>query len=250
MVEFDQRAAVIAAIGATIAGVFSGDAHQTHGFALQRSFHLMAQIRLRLIEAHAHFEPGLALGFGEQIDVRQVGQLQQNLGQRRRADALQIDRARDQFRLDADQGFTLEDHIENLMLITDFGERQRNRRAAVADALLAVDLLRLVQMAEGDITDAFAEQAGGQRFGIADDQAALGILRHRAPGHVRVADRDQRLPGLTLGIRRRDQPFMHLTDAAQIVVTQMCASDFRRAQERQRQTPRGDFSLRIRQRQQ
>ncbi|MNP46190.1 hypothetical protein D3C76_1401700 [compost metagenome] len=129
------------------------------------------------------------------------------------------------------------------MLIADLGERQRNRRAAVADALLAVDLLRLVQVTEGDVADARPEQAGGQGFGIADDQAALGVFRHRAAGHVCVADGDQCLARLAFGIGRFDQPFVNLTDPAQVVVAQMRAGDFRRAQERQRQAPAGDFTI-------
>lgn len=67
------------------------------------------------------------------------------------------------------------------MLVANLGKRQWNRRAAVANALFAIDLLRLVQMAEGNIADGFVEQAGRQRLGIADDQAALGVFRYRPP---------------------------------------------------------------------
>ncbi len=89
------------------------------------------------------------------------------------------------------------------MLVADFGKRQRDRRAAVADALLAVDLLRLVQVAQGHVADVRAEQAGGQGLGVADDQAAFGIFRDRAAGHVRMADGDQGLARLALGVARR-----------------------------------------------
>ncbi|MNE25592.1 hypothetical protein D3C80_1189250 [compost metagenome] len=57
-----------------------------------------------------------------------------------------------------------------------------------------------MQVAEGDIADAGAEQAGGQGFGIADDQAALGVLRYRAAGHVGMADGDQCLAGLAFAL--------------------------------------------------
>ena len=140
--------------------------------------------------------------------------------------------------------------VENLVLIANLGERQRNRRAAVADALFTIDLLRLVQVTEGDVTDARPEQAGGQRFGVADDQAALGVFRHRTAGHVRVADSDQRLTWFALGIGGFDQPFVNLTDTAQVVVAQVRAGHFGGSQERQRQAPGDGFALGIRQWQQ
>ncbi len=105
-------------------------------------------------------------------------------------------------------------------------------------------------MAEGDVADARAEQAGGQGLGVADDQAALGILGHRPAGHVRMADGNQRLAFLTLAGGRGDQPFMHLADAPQVVVAQLRTGDFGRAQERQGQAPRLDLALGIGQRQQ
>ncbi|MNH16018.1 hypothetical protein D3C79_756440 [compost metagenome] len=67
---------------------------------------------------------------------------------------------------------------------------------------------------------------------------------------MRVADGDQRLARLALGVGRFDQPLVHLTDPAQVVVTQVCAGDFRRAQERQRQAPGGDLALGVGQRNQ
>ncbi len=76
------------------------------------------------------------------------------------------------------------------MRVIHLGEGQRQRRAAIADARLAGDLLRLVQVAEGDIGDGLGKQAGRQRFGVADDDVALGFLRHRTAGHVRVAHGD------------------------------------------------------------
>ena len=131
------------------------------------------------------------------------------------------------------------------MLIADLRERQRNGRAAVANALLAVDLLWLVQMPQGDVADGRPEQAGGQRFGVADDQAAFGVFRNRTAGHVRMADGDQRLTGQAFGIGRFNQPFVNLADAAQVVVAQVRASDFGRAQERQHQAPGGNLPLGI-----
>ncbi|MNF15932.1 hypothetical protein D3C80_2187410 [compost metagenome] len=50
----------------------------------------MAQVRLRLVEAYPHFQPGLALVVGQQVDDRQVGQLHKDVGQGRRADTLQV----------------------------------------------------------------------------------------------------------------------------------------------------------------
>src|SRR5471032_3523767 len=161
LIEFDQRGAVIGAIFTAVAGVLGGDPHQSYSLALQGGFDLMTQIRLRLVEAHPHFQPLLALEVFQQINVWQVGQLQEDFRQWRSADALQIDRPRDQYRFDADQGLAIEGDVENLMLIVDLGERQRNRRAAVANAFLTVDLLRLVQVTEGHIADAWPEQAGG-----------------------------------------------------------------------------------------
>ncbi|MNC35840.1 hypothetical protein D3C75_843360 [compost metagenome] len=67
---------------------------------------------------------------------------------------------------------------------------------------------------------------------------------------MRVADGDQCLAWRAPGVGRFDQPFVHLTDPAQVVVAQVRAGDFRRAQERQRQAPGGDFTTGVRQRQQ
>jgi len=177
LVEFDQ-AFFVSGIAAAFACVFGGDAHQAHGLALQGAFDLLAQVRLRLVKAHTYFEPGVALGFGEQVDIGQVRQRSEDVGQGRGLQPLQVDRARYQERFDADQSFALERHVENLVFVADLGKRQRDRRATVANAFFAVHLLRLVQVAEGNIADTFVEQVGGQRLGIADDQAALGVFRH------------------------------------------------------------------------
>ncbi|MNQ98732.1 hypothetical protein D3C85_1144370 [compost metagenome] len=123
------------------------------------------------------------------------------------------------------------------MRVVDLGERQRQRRAAVADARLPGDLLRFVQVAEGDVGDRFGEQAGRQRLGVADDDVALGVLGHRGPGHVRMADGDQCLIGRALRFGGGDQLAVHLVDAGQIVVADLAAGHLGRAQERQGQAP-------------
>ncbi|MNI55155.1 hypothetical protein D3C73_1100860 [compost metagenome] len=158
---------------------------------------------------------------------------------------MQVDGAGDQLGFDADQFIAVELNVEDLVFVGDFGKGQRDWRAAVANPRFAVDLLRLVQVTQGDIADARPEQAGGQGFGVADDQAALGVFRHRTAGHVRMADGDQCLAGQPFGIGRFNQPFVNLADAAQIVVAQMRAGDFGRAQERQRQAPGSNVALGI-----
>jgi len=217
LVEFDQLR-IVCLCAAARAGVLGGDTHQAHGLALQRGFDLLTQVWLRLVEAHAHFQPRVALGFGEQVDVGQLTELLEDIGQGRGVQALQVDGAGDQDRFAAHQPFALERHVENLVLVADFGEGQGYRRAAVANALLAIDLLRLVQMAEGHIRHASVEQCGGQRLGITDDQAAFGVFGHRPTGHVRMADGYQCLAFVALGIGGCDQPFMHLADAAQVII--------------------------------
>ena len=174
--------------------------------------------------------------------LRKLGE---DVSQRQRADPLQVDRTGDQQRLNADQGFAFEGDVENLVLVADFRERQRDRRAAVADAIFAVDPLRFVQMAQGHIADIGAEEAGGQGFGIADDQAALGVFADRAARHMGMADGDQGLARLAFGVGGCDQPFMHLADAAQVVIAQVGAGDFGGAQKRQGQAPGGNFALGI-----
>ncbi|MNR49042.1 hypothetical protein D3C85_1683650 [compost metagenome] len=67
---------------------------------------------------------------------------------------------------------------------------------------------------------------------------------------MRVADGNQCLARLALGVGGFDQPFVHLADPAQVVVTQVRTGDFCRAQEWQRQAPAGDFTTGIRQGQQ
>ena len=94
-----------------------------------------------------------------------------------------------------------------------------------------------MQVAEGDVADAGAEQAGGQGLGVADNQAALGVFGHRTAGHVGVADGDQGLARLASSLGGSDQPFVHLADTAQVVVAQVRTGDFGRAQEGQRQAP-------------
>lgn len=134
------------------------------------------------------------------------------------------------------------------MRVVHLGKGQRQRRAAVADARLPGDLLRLVQVAEGDVGDRFGKQAGRQRFGAADDDIALGLLRDRAAGHVRVAHGDQRLAGLACGFGGGDEAFMHLTDAGHIVVAQRHSGDFGRTQEGQGETPGGGVAIGVMQR--
>ncbi len=92
-------------------------------------------------------------------------------------------------------------------------------------------------MAEGDVSDGLGEQAGRQGLGVADNDIAFGLLRHRAAGHVRVAHGDQRLAGLACGFGGGDEAFMHLTDAGHVVVTQRHSGDFGRTQEGQGETP-------------
>jgi len=62
-----------------------------------------------------------------------------------------------------------------------------------------------------------------------------------------VADGNQRLASFAFGVGGGDQPFMYLADTAQVVVTQVRAGHFRRAQEGQCQAPRGDLAFGIRQ---
>ncbi|MNM81135.1 hypothetical protein D3C81_931260 [compost metagenome] len=99
-----------------------------------------------------------------------------------------------------------------------------------------------MQVAQGDVADVLAEQAGGQGFGVADDQAALGVFRDRAAGHVRMADSDQRLAGLASFQRGFDQALVHLADTAQVVIAQLCAGHFGRPQEGQGQAPGRDLA--------
>ena len=120
LVEFDQPRGVVIAVAAAAAGIFGGDAHQAYGLALQRRFDLLAQIGLRFVECDPYFQPGLALGIGEQVDIRQVRKLGEDVSQRQRADPLQVDRPGDQQRLNADQGFAFEGDVENLVLVADF----------------------------------------------------------------------------------------------------------------------------------
>ena len=134
------------------------------------------------------------------------------------------------------------------MRIIDLAKRQRQRRAAIANALLARDLLRLVQVAEGDVGDGLGKQTGWQRFGVADDDIAFRIFRYRTARHVRVAHGDQRLTGLALRFGRGDQVLMHVADAGHVVLARLAAGDFRRAQKGQGQAPSGHLALGVMQR--
>ena len=107
-----------------------------------------------------------------------------------------------------------------------------------------------MQVAEGDVADLGAEQAGRQGFGVADDQAAFGVFRDRATGHVRVADGDQRLFCLALFEGGGDEFFMDLADAAQVIVAQVRAGDLGRTQEGQGQAPGQHLALGVGQRHQ
>jgi hypothetical protein len=143
--------------------------------------------------------------------------LHQQLAQRGRADPLQGHRARDQAWLDADQFAAVELHFQHLVRVVDLGERQRDRRAAVADAVLAVDLLRLVQMAQGNVADGLVEQLAGRA-------SALPMIRLRS-------ESSEMLPPAMCAwlmaisawsflrfFARRDQLLVHLGDALQVVV--------------------------------
>ncbi|MNG90487.1 hypothetical protein D3C79_493810 [compost metagenome] len=237
-------------LGVVAAGVLGADADQPYRLAFKRGFDLLAQVGLRLVEHHPHLQPGLAVGVFKQVDHGQVGQLLQQLAQRCRAHPLQGHGAWYGAWLDADQAVAVQLHFQDLVRVVDFGERQRDWRAAVADAFFAVDLLRLVQVAQGDVADGLVEQLGRQRLGVADDQAALGVLRHRATGHVRVADGDQRLVFLAFLQGGGDQLLVHLGDALQVIVTQLRAGDFGRPQEGQGQAPGSDLAPAVGQRNQ
>ena len=50
------------------------------------------------------------------------------------------------------------------------------------------------------------------------------------------------MPRLAFGVGGSNQPFMHLTNATQVVVAQLRAGHFGGAQERQGQTPRSGFA--------
>ncbi len=188
--------------------------------------------------------------FLEQAGGRQRLQRGDHLGQRGAADADHLHRTRHRQAVDLFQGLAIELDEQHLVQVIDLREGQRQWRAAIADARLPGDLLRLVQVAEGDVGDGLGKQAGRQGLGIADDDIALGLLRDRAAGHVRMAHGNQRLAGLAHGLGGGDEAFMHLSNAGHVVVAQRHSGDLGRAQEGQGEAPGGGVASGVVQRHQ
>ena len=141
---------------------------------------------------------------------------------------------------------TVEVDAQHLMSVADFGERQRQRAAAIAQAVLLADPLGQVQVAQRDVRDVGAEHRRRQRFRAADHDAAFGIGRRVAADHVAVTHREDGLARRCAGAGqfvclRVEQP-----DAGQVGVEDVAAGRaFRgrharhvaRPQERDRDAP-------------
>lgn len=238
LVEPEQRRLLFVA-----ALVLAGDAHQTASLAQQGALDLLAQVWLRLIQHDADLQPGPL--FVQQVGLGQFADSIERLAKRRGADAQQFHRAWHRKTLYILQALTFQGDEEDLVAIVHFGEGQRQRRAAIANALLSGDFLWLMQMTEGYVGDLLRKQAGGQRFDVADDQVSLGVFGNRAAGHVCVADGDQCLSRRATGVRGGNQAFVHLADTGQVIVAEPASGDFGGTQEGQGQAPGGDLAIRV-----
>lgn len=101
---------------------------------------------MRLIQHDADFQPGPL--FVQQVGLGQFADSIEHLAKRRGADAQQFHRAWHRKTLYILQALTFQGDEEDLVAIVHFGEGQRQRRAAIANALLSGDFLWLVQMTE------------------------------------------------------------------------------------------------------
>ena len=102
------------------------------------------------------------------------------------------------------------------MTVVDLGEVHRQRRAAIADALLATHALRAMQVAQRHIGDVVGEQAGRERLFSTHQDRALAVLGHLAVTHMGMAHGDQRLAGLAGGTRSTDQLLVHAGHAVAV----------------------------------
>lgn len=198
---------------------------------------------MRLIQHDADLQPGPL--FVQQVGLGQFADSIEHLAKRRGADAQQFHRAWHRETLYILQALTFQGDEEDLVAIVHFGEGQRQRRPAIANALLSGDFLWLMQMTEGYVGDLLRKQAGGQRFDVADDQVSLGVFGNRAAGHVCVADGDQCLSRRATGVRGGNQAFVHLADTGQVIVAEPASGDFGGTQEGQGQAPGGDLAIRV-----
>jgi hypothetical protein len=107
---------------------------------------------------------------------------------------------------------------QHLVLVADFGERQRQRAAGIAQMVLLADALGQVQVAQGGVGDPGIEHRGRQRLGAADDDAALGVDRGLAVDHVAVAHGQDRLAGFAARLRQREGLPVEQGDAVQVGV--------------------------------
>jgi hypothetical protein len=117
---------------------------------------------------------------------------------------------------DLAHGSAIEIDAQDLVRVVHFGERQRQRAAAIADMFLLADVLRQVQVAQRRVGDGRIEDPGRQHLGAADDDAALGVAGHLAIHHVAVAHGDDGLAVLPLAERQFKCLLVEQGDAGQV----------------------------------
>ena len=167
--------------------------------------------------------------------------------------------------LDARECLVFESDLQHAVTVIDLGEVHRQRRAAIADTLLAAHALRTMQVAERHIGDVVGEQAGRERLFASHQDRTLAVLGDLAVSHVRMAHGDQRLAGLAGGTRRADQLLVHtghsraiglaagalrLVHVLRLILASSQAGDLGRAQKGHRQTQGAALAVTIMQRHQ
>ena len=172
-----------------------------------------------------------------QIEFFQFGE---HIFERRRpgGDAQQFHRAR--HRNFADFANLLARQIEHddLMRVMDFGERHRQRAAAITPRRIVADALRQMQVAKRHVGNRRIENAGRQGFGAADHDAPLRFLGNLAAGQMAVAQRNDRLPRLTRGIGKLEGLLVQIANPGHVRIGRgFDARHVARPQKRHRDAP-------------
>ncbi|SPZ05838.1 Uncharacterised protein [Pseudomonas luteola] len=115
----------------------------------------------------------MAFGCIEEVDFGLAFEMLKDICQWCRAQAHHVHGSRDPNALDSLERVSFELNAKNLVRIVHFREREGKGRSAVPDTLLLGYLLRLMQMTQCHVGNAWWKQRGRLSFGITNNNIAL-----------------------------------------------------------------------------
>ena len=164
---------------------------------------------LRSLEPDADLQPGTPVGLSGLAgrSGRELLEKREDLAERRRlvGKAEDRDAPRHAYALHVLAPPALKLHEADLVRVDVFVERERQRRARVADVATAAHLLGEVEVAKRDVVDIGREDVDRQRVLVPSQDLPLALVREAHPLHVAVTRRDEGLAVLPLragGVQR------------------------------------------------